>query len=197
MAGQFTIRDAHTGELCEDFSALHAGDECVLSGEIFTIRDATVKLLVDELRENGRLPYGLEGALLFHAGPTPPRAGRPVGSIGPTTAKRMDAASVELMDAGIAAYFGKASRSDDFTQACGRNGAVYFGAVGGVAALYAQHVTSAQTVAYDELGTEALIRLSVEDMPVFVATDTQGVDWYKEAPRRFLALQTVQDGRDG
>jgi len=182
------IRKVADGTVCDDTRLLRAGDECTLTGPIYTVRDATCKRLVAELRDRGHLPYDLESQMLFYAGPTPPRGGRPVGSVGPTTAHRMDGATVELMDAGIKGTLGKASRTDAVAHACKRNGGIYFGAVGGIAALLARHITDAEVVAYEELGTEALIRLELDEFPVFVALDVQGTDWYEEAPKRFLAL---------
>jgi len=181
------IHRVHDGIICNDLTSLRAGDECMLSGPIYTVRDATCKRLVEELRDIGELPYNLEGQMLFYAGPTPPRAGRPIGSVGPTSSYRMDGATAELMDAGVIASLGKASRTDVITDACKRNGGVYFGAIGGIAALLAKHIIDAEVVAYEELGTEALIRLELDEFPVFVALDTQGTDWYVEAPKQFLA----------
>jgi fumarate hydratase class I/fumarate hydratase subunit beta len=182
----YILRRADDGSVIDDLSALRSGDQCLLSGPVFTVRDATCKRLLDELDKTGTLPYGLQGQMIFFAGPTPARADRPVGSIGPTTSRRMDNATVVLMDAGVSASLGKGDRGDAVVQACARNNGVYFGAVGGIAALLAQHVEDAQVVAYPELGTEALIKLQLKDFPVFVALDTQGVDWYEEAPQRFL-----------
>ena len=172
---------------CADLRTLQAGDECLLSGTVYTARDATCARLLAELDQSGTLPYGLAGQILFFAGPTPACAGRVVGSIGPTTAARMDEATVALMDAGLNATIGKGRRSPAVAEACQRTGGVYFGAVGGIAALLARHVTVVEVVAYPELGTEALMRLTLEGFPVFVATDSQGIDWYQEAPQRFLA----------
>jgi len=172
---------------CTDLSELHAGDECLLTGVVYTARDATCRRLAAALEKTAHLPFGLEGQTLFFAGPTPGRAGQVVGSIGPTTARRMDEATVAMMDAGIVATIGKGSRSRDVAEACRRNRGVYFGAVGGIAALLARHVRTQEVIAYPELGTEALIRLEIDRFPVFVALDSQGTDWYEEAPKRFLA----------
>ncbi len=125
------------------------------------------------------LLFGLAGETIFYAGPTPPAAGRPLGSVGPTTASRMDFATPELMDAGLAACIGKGKRSQAVIDACVRNRCVYFAAVGGIAALLAKHVTESETVAWDDLGTEALRRIELIDFPVFVAVDSQGGDLYR------------------
>lgn len=160
---------------------LRAGTQVLLSGPVFTARDATHARLVDELERDGELPYGLAGAVLFYAGPTPAAAGRPAGAVGPTTAKRMDAWTPALLAAGIAATIGKGARSEAVRAACIEHGAVYLAAVGGAAALLATHVISATPVAYPELGTEALVRMDLEDLPVWVALDAEGNDLYAEA----------------
>lgn len=161
--------------------ALRAGTQVRLSGPVFTARDATHARLVAELERDGRLPYGLEGQVLFYAGPTPPAAGRPAGAVGPTTAKRMDAWTPALLAAGIAATIGKGARSEAVRAACVEHGAVYLAAVGGAAALFATHVVSAEPIAYPELGTEALMRMDLVDLPVWVALDAEGNDLYAEA----------------
>lgn len=158
--------------------SLVAGEACLLSGTMYTLRDAGHIRLLAELEESGSLPYGLEGQTVFYAGPTPPAAGRPFGAIGPTTASRMDFATPALMEAGLAATLGKGVRSAAVHKACIDNGGVYFVATGGAAALLARTIVSAETIAYPELGTEALRRIEVEDFPVFVGIDTQGNDIY-------------------
>ncbi len=166
----------------EDLARLSAGQSVLLTGVVFTARDATHERIADALARTGELPHGLAGQTLFYAGPTPPAAGRPVGAVGPTTAKRMDAWTPALLDAGITATIGKGARSEAVREACVRTGAVYFAAVGGSAALLATHVRSAETVAWSELGTEALVRLEIVEFPAFVAIDASGRDLYAEAP---------------
>lgn len=160
--------------------SLRAGDACKLTGPMYTLRDAGHIRLLDELdaRQEEGLPYGLDGQAIFYAGPTPPAAGRPFGAIGPTTASRMDFAAPRLHDAGIVATIGKGMRSDEVKQACVRNRAVYFVTVGGAAAYLAKCVTDGVTLAYDDLGTEALRRVEVVDFPVFVGIDVNGNDVY-------------------
>ena len=157
----------------EKLAELRIGQEVRLTGAVFTSRDAGERMLA-ALRETGELPFGLAGRVIFYAGPTPPAAGRPLGSVGPTTASRMDFATPELMDAGLAACIGKGKRSQAVIDACVRNRCVYFAAVGGIAALLVKHVTESETVAWDDLGTEALRRIALIDFPVFVAVDSQG-----------------------
>ena len=174
----------------EDLETLVVGDACLLTGPLFTLRDAGhIRLLAeldkreneDDATEGSRLPYGLDGQAIFYAGPTPPAAGRPFGAIGPTTASRMDFAAPRLHDAGIVATVGKGVRSDEVHRACIRNGSVYLIAVGGAAAYLAKCITSEEVLAYDDLGTEALRRIDVVDFPVFVGIDTKGNDIYDQA----------------
>ncbi|MDY0087029.1 MAG: FumA C-terminus/TtdB family hydratase beta subunit [Coriobacteriia bacterium] len=179
-AGELPIEVALPAD-ADVLSGLKSGDEVVLSGPVYTARDATHVRLIAELRRKGELPYGLCGQTIFYAGPTPPAAGRPAGAVGPTTAKRMDAVTPALLDAGIVATIGKGPRSEAVRRACATHGAVYFAAVGGIAALLATHVSSSEVVAYPELGTEALVRLELDRFPVFVAIDARGDDLYLTA----------------
>ena len=171
----------------ERLAGLSAGDEVRLFGPVYTSRDAGHELLLAELAAEGRLSHGLEGATLFYAGPTPAAAGRPVGSVGPTTAKRMDAATPALLRAGVVAAIGKGARSERVRAVFAETGSVYFGAVGGAAALLATHVVAAETVAWPELGTEALVRMTLNDFPAFVAIDARGSDLYADAPGAWRA----------
>ena len=140
---------------------LKAGQEVRLTGPCYTMRDAGHARALEALEQTGKLPFGL------------------AGSVGPTTASRMDFATPQLMRAGIAACIGKGKRNQAVIDACVENGAVYFAAVGGIAALLAKHVTASETVAWDDLGTEALRRIMLDDFPVFVAVDVQGRDLYR------------------
>ena len=166
-------------------ATLTAGDEVRLSGPVFTARDAGHVRLLEYLEREGELPFGLAGQVLFYAGPTPSVPGRPAGSVGPTTAKRMDFATPALFSAGIVGAIGKGARSEQVRRACIETGSVYFAAVGGAAALLGGYVTSAQPIAWEDLGTEALVRMELDDFPVFVALDTRGGDLYAEAPARW------------
>ena len=161
-------------------SELHAGDACTLTGSLYTLRDAGHLRLLEELdsADADELPYGLTGQAIFYAGPTPAAAGRPFGAIGPTTSSRMDFAAPRLYDEGIVATIGKGVRSQAVKEACIRNGAVYFVTVGGAAAYLAKCVTAGETLAYDDLGAEALRRIEVVDFPVFVGIDVAGNDIY-------------------
>ena len=169
---------------CDELRELEAGDALLLSGPLFTARDAGHLRILEALEQTGELPFGLAGQAIFYAGPTPPSAGRPLGSVGPTTAGRMDFAAPALYRAGVAASIGKGSRSQEVVDACVETGSVYLCCIGGCAALLAKSVVSAQTVAWDELGTEALRRLEVVDFPCFVAIDTHGNDVYAQVAAR-------------
>jgi len=166
---------------------LAAGDEVRLSGPVYTARDAGHERLLAEVAERGELPFDLAGQTLFYAGPTPAVPGYPAGSVGPTTAKRMDAATPALLHAGIVAVIGKGSRSAEARAAFVETGSVYFAAVGGAAALLGAHVVAADPVAWPELGTEALVRLTLSDFPAFVAIDATGADLYEIAPAEWRA----------
>ncbi|MDO5042648.1 MAG: fumarate hydratase C-terminal domain-containing protein [Slackia sp.] len=157
-----------------ELAKLRAGDACLVSGEMFMLRDAGHVRLLAELDRRGSLPYGLDGATIFYAGPSPAAAGRPFGAVGPTTASRMDFAAPTLHRAGIVATVGKGVRGQEVVRACRETGSVYFVATGGAAALLARCVVSGEVVAYDDLGTEALRRIEVCDLPIFVGIDTQG-----------------------
>lgn len=164
----------------EQFAALRAGDEVLLSGAVYTMRDAGHERCLKYLEEHGCLPFNLEGQVLFYAGPTPAAAGRPLGSVGPTTASRMDFATPQLFRAGIAGAIGKGKRSAEVVEACKQTGSIYFAAVGGIAALLAERVVDSELVGWEELGTEALRRLTLEDFPVFVEIDSCGHDLYRQ-----------------
>lgn len=161
-------------------NAQPAGTKVLLSGTMYTMRDAGHERCLAHLRETGRLPFGLEGQALFYAGPTPSRAERPFGAIGPTTASRMDFAAPELYRAGIASTIGKGKRSPEVVEACRTCGTTYLACVGGAAALLAKAITDAECVAWEDLGTEALYRIQVQDLPAFVEVDAHGRDLYRQ-----------------
>jgi dTMP kinase len=152
-----------------------------LYGNIYTMRDAGHGRALKHLRETGELPYALQGQALFYAGPTEPAANRPFGAIGPTTASRMDFATPELLQAGINLTLGKGPRSAAVRQACRQTGSVYLAATGGAAALLASYVSASELVAWDDLGTEALRRLTLTGLPAIVAIDSRGNDIYQQS----------------
>lgn len=157
---------------------LKAGDIVELSGVIYTARDAAHKRLIERLEANEPLPFDLKDSVIYYVGPTPEKPGTVIGSAGPTTSYRMDAYAPTLLDLGLKGMIGKGPRHQVVIDAMKRNGAVYFAAVGGAAALLALHIKEAEVIAFDDLGTEAIRRLVVEDFPVIVATDCHGNSLY-------------------
>ena len=171
-----------------DVESLHAGDRVMLSGTIYTARDAAHARLVALIAENKPLPFPAEGQVLYYVGPTPARPGAPIGSAGPTTSGRMDPYTPALLAAGIKGMIGKGSRSAEVREAMTRHRAVYFAATGGAGALLAKRVKSAEIVAWEDLGPEAVRRLVVEDFPLVVIDDVHGHDLYEEGAARYRAV---------
>ena len=153
---------------------LRAGDTVELSGEVYTARDAAHARMVEALKNGDPPPFDYEGHIVFYAGPCPAPPGKPIGSVGPTTGGRMDPYSPRLIKAGLRIMIGKGDRSHEVVEAIKAHNGLYFVAVGGVAALLAQCVKTAETIAYDDLGTEAVRRLTVENLPLVVAIDHLG-----------------------
>lgn len=160
-------------------SSLRAGDEVLLNGVLLTGRDAAHKRLIALLDEGTPLPVELRDQVIYYVGPCPAPPGKPIGSAGPTTSGRMDAYTPRLLDLGLVGMIGKGLRNQAVKEAMARNGAVYFGAIGGAAALMAQCVEHAEVLAFADLGTEAIHRLVVRDFPVFVVIDAHGNDLYE------------------
>ena len=158
----------------EELAELRAGDAVRLYGTIYTMRDAGHQRCLAALKEEGVLPFGLAGQALFYAGPTPARSGRPFGAIGPTTASRMDKATPALLEAGITLTLGKGRRSNEVAKACAATGSIYLIAVGGAAAYLGGFVEESELIAWEDLGTEALRRLTLNGLPAFVGIDSQG-----------------------
>ncbi len=157
----------------EDLRDLRAGDAVLLTGKMLTGRDAAHKRMVEAIK-NGSLPFEIAGQTIYYVGPCPAKEGAVIGSCGPTTSYRMDPYAPTLMDNGLKAMIGKGGRSKEVVDAIVRNGCVYFAAIGGAGAMYSERVKSAKVIAYDDLGTEAVRELTVEDFPVIVAIDTSG-----------------------
>jgi fumarate hydratase subunit beta len=169
----------------EDVKNLKAGDTVKLTGTIYTARDAAHKRLVDLLDEGKELPIPLEGQIIYYVGPSPTPPGKPIGSAGPTTSYRMDPYAPALLDQGLKGMIGKGGRSPEVVDAMKRNTAVYFAATGGAAALISRSITSAEIVAYEDLGAEAIRKLTVEDFPLIVAQDCEGGNVYEEGQKKF------------
>ncbi len=159
---------------------LRAGDEVSISGVIYTARDAAHQRLIKLIEEGKRLPFPVEGAVIYYVGPSPAKPGEPSGSAGPTTSMRMDGLTVPLLEQGLKGMIGKGPRSAEVIEAMKKHGAVYFAAVGGAAALIAQSIKEVEVVAYPELGAEAVRRMVVEDFPVIVAIDSEGNNLYEQ-----------------
>ena len=164
----------HTKELSQAAGTLRAGDQILLSGIVYTARDAAHKRLFGMLDRGEPLPFELAGACIYYAGPTPAPANLPIGSCGPTTSSRMDVFAPRLLDLGLKGMIGKGGRSAEVIDAIRRNGAVYLCAIGGAGALAAKCVRSAQVIAFDDLGCESVKRLEIEDFPLFTAIDCRG-----------------------
>ncbi len=160
-------------------ATLNAGDRVLLSGVVYTARDAAHKRIMALLDRGEAPPFPLEGAVIYYAGPTPAQQGMAVGSCGPTTSGRMDPFAPRLLDLGLRAMIGKGDRSDAVVEAITRNGAVYFAAVGGAGALIARCITSSQVIAFEDLGCESVKRMEVRDLPLTVAIDARGNDLYR------------------
>lgn len=164
----------------EDTVSLRAGDRVLLSGVVYTARDAAHERLVELVRHGKPLPVDLAGQVVYYVGPTPARPGRVIGSAGPTTAGRMDAYTPELLAAGLKGMIGKGERSQAVIDAIREHKAVYFAATGGAGALLARHIVSCEVVAYEDLGCEAIHRLEVRDLPLVVINDRHGGDFYRQ-----------------
>lgn len=170
----------------EEARTLHAGESVLLSGVIYTARDAAHKRLCELLAEGKDLPFDIKNATIYYVGPTPAREGRAIGSAGPTTSYRMDAYSPALIAAGETGMIGKGKRSPEVIEAMKNYGAVYFGAIGGAGALLSHCIKKAEIVAYEDLGAEALRRLEVENLPVTVAIDCNGNNLYEQGRKAYL-----------
>lgn len=169
----------------KDAAGLRAGDYVYLTGTIYTARDAAHRRMQDALDAGNPLPLDVKGNVIYYMGPSPAREGRPIGSAGPTTAGRMDKYTPALLDLGLSGMIGKGRRSADVKEAILRNGAVYFAAVGGAGALLSKSVTASEVIAYDDLQTEAIRKLQVENFPVIVCMDAAGNDLYETAAEEY------------
>ena len=165
----------------EDVNLLKPGHRAFLTGILYTARDTAHRRLVEMMEKGADLPMDLEGQVIYFAGPSPARPGRPIGAVGPTTSYRMDPYSPRLMERGLRGMIGKGSRSPEVREALKQYGCVYFGATGGAGALLARSIRKMEVVAFEDLGPEAIRRLWVEDFPVVVINDMHGGDLYEES----------------
>ena len=165
---------------------LRAGDSCLLSGVIYTARDAAHKRLCELLEKGGELPLDLQDSVIYFVGPTPAKPGQAIGSAGPTTSYRMDAYSPALIAQGLTGMIGKGKRGPEVVEAMKEHGAVYFAAIGGCGALLSQCIKNAEVIAYEDLGAEAIRRLEVENFPAVVVIDSEGNNLYESGRAAYL-----------
>jgi fumarate hydratase subunit beta len=168
-----------------DTTGLRSGELILLSGTVYTARDAAHQRMAERIRQDEPLPFGLAGQVLFYAGPVPAAPGRVIGPIGPTSSYRMDPYTIPLLERGLRGMIGKGNRSPEVVEAIKRFGAVYFAATGGAAALIARTVRRSVLIAFEDLGPEAVYRLEVEDMPLVVVNDCRGGDLYREGVEKY------------
>ena len=172
----------------QDVRKLKAGDYVYITGTIYTARDAAHKRMYDALQKGESLPLDVRNNIIYYMGPSPAREGRPIGSAGPTTASRMDKYAPTLLDMGLIGMIGKGKRTEAVKEAIVRNGAVYFAAVGGAGALLSKSIKSSEVIAYEDLGTEAIRKLEVENFPVIVVIDAEGNNLYETAIKEYCTL---------
>ena len=169
----------------QDVEKLKIGDKVLLTGVIYTGRDAAHKRLFDLIMAGKELPVDIRGQVIYYVGPAPAKPGKPIGSAGPTTSYRMDAFAPKLMELGLKGMIGKGNRGAEVVEAMKTHKAVYFGATGGAGALLARSIKKAEVVAWEDLGPEAIQRMEVEDFPVVVINDTKGNDLYVEGAKKY------------
>ncbi|NMB43954.1 MAG: Fe-S-containing hydro-lyase [Clostridiales bacterium] len=169
----------------EKIKDLQIGDYVYISGTIYTARDAAHKRLYESILNDEKLPIELENNIIYYLGPSPNKENQVIGSAGPTTSSRMDKYTPSLLDLGLKGMIGKGRRSDEVSQSIVKNKCVYFGAVGGAGALLSKHIKKSRLIAYDDLGTEAIRELYVEDFPAIVIIDSKGNNLYDEAVKEY------------
>lgn len=169
----------------EKVKDLKAGDEVLISGTLYTSRDAGHQRMINQLDAGESLPFNIEGSIIYYVGPAPAKPGEVIGSAGPTTSYRMDSFTPTLLDLGLKGMIGKGLRNQEVISSMTKNTAVYFGAVGGAAALIASSIKSAEVIAYEDLGSEALRKLEVVDFPVIVVIDSFGNNIYESEKAKY------------
>ena len=178
-----------TPQTREAVANLKAGDSCLISGVIYTARDAAHKRLVELVEAGKEMPLDVKDSIIYFVGPTPAKPGQAIGSAGPTTSYRMDAYSPTMIAQGQTGMIGKGKRSPEVIAAMKEHGAVYFGAIGGCGALLSKCIKKAEVIAYEDLGAEAIRRLEVEDFPVIVIIDSEGNNLYETGRNAYLATK--------
>lgn len=169
-----------------EISELKCGDSILLTGTIYTARDAAHKRLIELIEKGEELPFDLKGETIYYVGPTPPKPGMVIGSAGPTTSYRMDAYAPKLLDLGLKGMIGKGLRNEEVIESIKRNKAIYFGAIGGAAALIGKSIVKSEVIAYEDLGSEAIRRLEVKDLPLVVIIDSLGNNLYEIGKENYL-----------
>lgn len=177
-----------TDEIIED---LKVGDRVLLSGVVYTARDAAHKRMLEEYEKTGKFPFDIKGQVIYYVGPTPPKPGQVIGSAGPTTAYRMDKYTPKLHELGLKATIGKGFRTQPVKEALKKYKAVYFAAYGGTAALLSKHIVDVEVIAYEDLGTEAIRKLTFKDFPVIVANDIFGGDIFQQGQEKYRKINLV------
>lgn len=172
----------------EDAQKLKAGDIVKITGTVYTARDAAHKRMIEDYNKTGKFPFDMENAVIYYAGPAPAKPGSVIGPAGPTTSYRMDSYAPFLMDHGQTGMIGKGARNQQVIDSMKKNKAVYFAATGGAAALISSHIKSAEVIAYEDLGAEAIRRLYVEDFPAIVVIDTEGNNLYETQKAKYRTL---------
>lgn len=166
---------------------LKEGDYVYITGTIYTARDAAHKRMDEAIKKGEKLPFDVENNVIYYMGPSPAREGRPIGSAGPTTASRMDKYAPKLLDKGLIGMIGKGKRTEEVKEAIVRNKAVYFAAIGGAGALLSKCIKKSEVIAYDDLGTESIRKLEVENLPVIVVIDCEGNNLYEIAIKEYCS----------
>ena len=182
MANEIHLQTPLTDKALEK---LRIGDKVLISGTMYTARDAAHKRLVELVKSGRELPFDIKGQIIYYVGPAPAKPGMPIGSAGPTTSYRMDPYSPILMDAGLKGMVGKGPRSQIVIDSMVKNKAVYLAAIGGAAVVIAKSIKAAKVIAYEDLGTEAIREMKIENFPCFVANDVRGNDIYAEAVEKY------------
>lgn len=169
----------------QEVEKLKAGDEVFITGYIYTARDQAHKRMIDSLKKGEKLPFDIHGQILYYVGPAPTPPGEIIGSAGPTTSGRMDSFTPQLLQEGLKGMIGKGERSPEVIQAIIANKGIYFAAIGGAGALLKKCIKTVENIAYEDLGTEAIRKLWVEDFPAIVVNDTQGNDLYRTEKNKY------------
>jgi fumarate hydratase subunit beta len=175
-----------TNPITEDeIAKLKAGDRVLLSGTIYTARDAAHNRMIEMLEKGEKLPFNVDGQTIYYVGPTPAKPGHVIGSAGPTTSGRMDKYTPALLELGLKGMIGKGFRSGEVIESMKKNKAIYFAAIGGSGALIARTIQSVEVIAYEDLGPEAIYKLTIKDFPAVVIIDGEGNDWYQLGKQQF------------